>query len=108
MASKKQESKNKSNKRKQNTDAKANTDSSFSKRPKLAASKSENKQEKKPFKPFKKQNFSKFKSQPGEEKNTPLSKRERRIHAKVISFLFIHICNVIMYSFFLRTECFIV
>ncbi|KAJ6430859.1 hypothetical protein OIU84_018377 [Salix udensis] len=85
MAAKKQESNNKSNKRKQNTDAKANTDSSFSKRPKLAVSKSENNQVKKPFKPFKKQNFSKFKSQPGEEKTTPLSKRERRIHAKELT-----------------------
>ncbi|KAJ6722143.1 hypothetical protein OIU85_025149 [Salix viminalis] len=85
MAAKKQESNNKSNKRKQNADAKANTDSSFSKRPKLAVSKSENNQVKKPFKPFKKQNFSKFKSQPGEEKTTPLSKRERRIHAKELT-----------------------
>ncbi|KAG5236011.1 hypothetical protein OIU78_003997 [Salix suchowensis] len=85
MAAKKQESNNKSYKRKQNTDAKANTDSSFSKRPKLAVSKSENNQVKKPFKPFKKQNFSKFKSQPGEEKTTPLSKRERRIHAKELT-----------------------
>ncbi|KAJ6980833.1 hypothetical protein D5086_018999 [Populus alba] len=85
MAAKKQDSNNKSKKRKQNPDAKTNTNSSFSKRPKLVSSKPENKQEKKPFKPFKKQNFGKLKSQSGEEKNTPLSKRERRLHAKELT-----------------------
>jgi len=112
MAAKKQESNNKSKKRKQNPDAKTNTYSSFSKRPKPVSSKPENKQEKKPFKPFKKQNLGKLKSQSGEEKNTPLSKRERRLHAKVISFLvffllfLLYSFSVIMYSCFLRTECF--
>ncbi|CAK7333281.1 unnamed protein product [Dovyalis caffra] len=85
MAAKKQESNNKSEKRKKNPDTKTDAGGSSSKKPKLVSSKPENKQVKKPFKPFKKLNFGKLKSQTGEEKKTPLSKKERRIHAKELA-----------------------
>lgn len=84
MAAKKQESNSKPKKRNRNPDANANPDSSSSKKPKLVSSKPKNKPVEKVFKPFKK-TFGKLKSQSGEEKKTPLSKRERRIHAKELT-----------------------
>ncbi|XP_011011878.1 PREDICTED: pumilio homolog 24-like isoform X2 [Populus euphratica] len=84
MAAKKQESNSKPKKRNRNPDANTNPDSSSSKKPKLVSSKPENKPVEKVFKPFKK-TFGKVKSQSGEEKKTPLSKRERRIHAKELT-----------------------
>ncbi|KAG6766569.1 hypothetical protein POTOM_030657 [Populus tomentosa] len=84
MAAKKQESNSKPKKRNRNPDANANPDSSSSKKPKLVSSKPKNKPVEKVFKPFKK-TFGKVKSQSGEEKKTPLSKRERRIHAKELT-----------------------
>ncbi|KAL9400846.1 hypothetical protein Peur_004695 [Populus x canadensis] len=84
MAAKKQESNSKPKKRNRNPDANANPDSSSSKKPKLVSTKPENKPVEKVFKPFKK-TFGKVKSQSGEEKKTPLSKRERRIHAKELT-----------------------
>lgn len=84
MAAKKQESNSKPKKRNRNPDANTNPDSSSSKKPKLVSSKPKNKPVEKVFKPFKK-TFGKLKSQSGEEKKTPLSKRERRIHAKELT-----------------------
>lgn len=84
MAAKKQESNSKPKKRNRNPDANTNPDSSSSKKPKLVSSKPKNKPVEKVFKPFKK-TFGKVKSQSGEEKKTPLSKRERRIHAKELT-----------------------
>jgi pumilio family protein 6 len=100
MAAKKQDSNSKPKKRNRNPDANTNPDSSSFKKPKLVSSKPENKPVEKVFKPFKK-TFGKVKSQSGEEKKTPLSKRERRIHAKVSSFVafigFIYICCFFVY-----------
>ncbi|PNT25952.1 hypothetical protein POPTR_008G211400v4 [Populus trichocarpa] len=84
MAAKKQDSNSKPKKRNRNPDANTNPDSSSFKKPKLVSSKPENKPVEKVFKPFKK-TFGKVKSQSGEEKKTPLSKRERRIHAKELT-----------------------
>ncbi|KAH8499666.1 hypothetical protein H0E87_015047 [Populus deltoides] len=84
MAAKKQESNSKPKKRNRNPDANTNPDSSSFKKPKHVSSKPENKPVEKVFKPFKK-TFGKVKSLSGEEKKTPLSKRERRIHAKELT-----------------------
>lgn len=84
MAAKKQDSNSKPKKRNRNPDANTNPDSSSFKKPKHVSSKPENKPVEKVFKPFKK-TFGKVKSLSGEEKKTPLSKRERRIHAKELT-----------------------
>lgn len=93
MAAKSKPETNKSVKRKFNPSSKPEANNSTSKKPKLAGSKpskpSQNKDLKKTFNPDKQKQkpFNpKFQKPDGNTEKQPLTKRERRLHAKVFVF----------------------